>query len=68
MAKEGGRLRHVNLTRGRTSNPAVTARLTWGDSDTIAIDDGSLLLLLLRGLDAGFFHVADRLVTLPLAL
>lgn len=33
--------------------------LTWGDSNTVAIDNGSLLLLLLGGLDAGFFHVAD---------
>lgn len=68
MAKQGGRLPHINLTRGRTSNLAVMTRLTWGDSDTVAIDDGPLLLLLLGGLDAGFFHVADRLVTLPLAL
>lgn len=44
------------------------SELTWGDSNTVAIDDGSLLFLLLRGVDAGFLHVADRLVSLPLAL
>lgn len=45
------------------------AALTWGQGHAVAVDDGSLLLLLLpRRLDAGLLHVADRLVALPLAL
>lgn len=57
------------MARSETSNLAVKAQmtpttascsvLTWGDSDTVAVDNGSLLLLFLGGLDAGFFHVAD---------
>lgn len=44
------------------------SRLTWGDCDAVAVDNGLFLLLLLGGLDAGLFHVAHWLVTLPLAL
>lgn len=42
--------------------------LTWRDGNPVAVDDGSLLLLVLRRLDTGLLHVADGLVALPLAL
>lgn len=42
---------------------------TWCDGHPVAVDDGTLLLLLLGRLQAGaLLHVADGLVPLPLAL
>lgn len=42
---------------------------TWCDGHPVAVDDRTLLFLVLRWLQAGaLLHVADRLVPLPLAL
>ena len=43
--------------------------LTGRDDHPVAVDDGAVIVLLLRGLQAAaLLHVADRLVPLPLAL
>lgn len=42
---------------------------TWRDGHPVAVDDRTLLFLLLGRLQAGaLLHIADRLVALPLAL
>lgn len=55
--------------RDRKRSICLSFDSTWCDGHPVAVDDRTLLFLLLGRLQAGaLLHIADRLVPLPLAL
>lgn len=59
----------TNQCELKSSEQEIDVLCTWCDGHPIAVDNGALLFLLLRWLQAGaLLHVADWLVPLPFAL